>query len=240
MENDEMEIQDYSLEPIVEYKLDPVQAKAYKVMILWLVTSRKVFPDFKMALNRMPKGDPRKSHLWKVCFKAVRMLDGKLKDEDLRLYVTAQLHVMRAITDGEAHPNVTPEIMCSQKSWARWCVWKKKYEATVAARSVDTAKIENPADPALTEDLEKAKKFLERIFRRQPTYDDIEIAVTDRSLIRWTKLKKISPLYAALSPWVRKALNGVNLQLYLQVDLAGVKVTPALEDQFRKVFPHEQ
>ncbi len=234
-----MEIADYSLQPIVEYKLDPVQSKAYKVMIIWLVMSRKIFPDFKMPLNRMPKGDPRKSHLWKVCFKMVREVEGKIKDEDLKLYVTAQLHIMRSITDGEAHPNITPEILCSQKSWARWCVWKKKYEAAIAGKSVDRVKIENPNDPAMAEELEKAKAFLEHIFRRQPTYADIEIAVKDRSMIRWTKLKKISPLYAILSPWVKKVLAGANLQQYLQTDISPYKVTPALEEQFKKLFPYE-
>ena len=234
-----MEIADYSLEPIVEYKLDATQSKAYKVMIIWLVMSRKIFPDFKLALNRMPKGDPGKSRLWKVCYKMVREVEGKIKDEDLKLYVTAQLHIMKSITDGEAHPNITPEILCSQKSWARWCVWKKKYEAALAAKSVEKVKIENPNDPAMTEELEKAKRFLEHIFRRQPTFSDIEVAVKDRSLIRWTKLKKISPLYAILSPWVKKLLAGANLQQYLQTDITQYKVTPALEEQFKKLFPYE-
>ncbi len=231
-----MEIADYDLTPIMEYGLDNMQGKAYRVMIMWLVLSRKVFPDFKFPTNRVPKGDPRKSHLWKVAFKTVRMLDGKLKDEDLKLYVTAQLHVMRAITDGEANPNITPEILCSQKSWARWCVWEKKYKASIAAKTV---KVEQPADPQLIAELDKAKKFLEHIFRREPTYADIEIAVKDRSLVRWVKLKKITPFYAILSPWVTKALGGVTLQQYLQIDLTLFKVTAGMGEHFKKVFPRE-
>ena len=36
-----------------------------------------------------------------------------------------------------------------------------------------------------------------------------------------------------------RSLAGANLQQYLQTDITQYKVTPALEEQFKKLFPYE-
>ena len=47
------------LEAIIDYEMDRLEAKAYKLLLLWLDKSRKMFPNYAHA--KMKKGDPRKS-----------------------------------------------------------------------------------------------------------------------------------------------------------------------------------
>lgn len=72
-----------------------------------------------------------------------------------------------------------------------------------------------------------------------PTQEEIQYAVKDKSLIRWTRLGKLTPFYSLVSPLVRKALAGQKPEDYLQMDLSGYQVTPGIEAQFREVFGHE-
>jgi len=207
-------------------------------MIRWLVYSQKICPDYRWAQHNLPKGDPRKSHLFKICYKMVRELEGNIKDEEIGLYIRSQLLILKAITADDLYPLIEPRILCSKKSWPRWCIWKKRYDAAMMARTGQQTPKDKP-DIEVIRLLEKDKAFLINIFRRVPTFDDIKDAFESRSLPRWTKLKKLSPFYSVLSPWVKKLLNGNNIQTYLQVDLTHCKVTATLESAFRQCFPQE-
>jgi hypothetical protein len=240
MPEDDMKITGYSLEPIMEYGLDPVQAKAYKAMLLWLVYSREVFPDYKFGHNQVPKGDPRKSHVWRCCYKMVRELDGRLKDDEIGLYVRAQLMILRVIEDEQGgHPLIDPHVLVSQQSWPRWCVWKKRYDQKQMAKTAEKAGVEPPPDRTLLAELDRTKQFIEHVFQKSPTFEDVKLAYANRSLIRWIKLKKMSPLYVVLSPWVRKLLSGANPEQVFLVDLSGYKVTDGLRKAFLERFPQE-
>lgn len=64
---DTPEIKDVRLEAILDYEMDELEGKAYKLCLIWLDRSRKVFPEYQHM--GMKRGDPRKSLIFKVCYK---------------------------------------------------------------------------------------------------------------------------------------------------------------------------
>ena len=53
------------LDAILDYKMDELEGRAYKLCLIWLDRSRKVFPDYQHST--MKKGDPRRSLIFKMC-----------------------------------------------------------------------------------------------------------------------------------------------------------------------------
>ncbi len=102
--------EDKALELILLYSMDEIEAKAFKIALLYLAKSKKLFPDYKHY--RLPKGDPRKGELFKYCHKLVRTKGDKIADEDYKLYVHAQLDILRNIKKGDLHPFITPRLPC--------------------------------------------------------------------------------------------------------------------------------
>ena len=117
------------LERIIKYNMTPEEAKAYKLTIIYRKTAEKVFPDYHHY--KVGKGDPRKSTLFKYCYKLIRETEDKLKYSEYRLYIKAQLDVMKAITQNDEYTLINPNCLTGKKAWARGCVWKKHYDAKV-------------------------------------------------------------------------------------------------------------
>ena len=126
------------LELITEYKMDKAEAKAWKVSILYLQLAQKYFPDYKHYT--VGKKDPRKSILFRHCYKLVRERDEQLEDHEYRLYIAAQMQIMKNIdfgTGGQALVN--PNCLVGTKAWNRWLLWKKKFfeKATPEQESIN-------------------------------------------------------------------------------------------------------
>ena len=103
------------LDKIIEYNMTPMEAKAYKIALLWRVLFRKEFPNERLAKEKL--GDPRKSFVFKHCYKLANETQGSIDDKDYKLYILAQLQVMKNITDGKIHAMISPEILSGPKSW---------------------------------------------------------------------------------------------------------------------------
>ena len=81
---------------ITQYKMDEIESRAYKVSLIWINRSRKIFPNYQH--QRLKNGDPRKSLLFKICYKLIRETQGGILDEEnYSLYVQAQLEVLKHI-----------------------------------------------------------------------------------------------------------------------------------------------
>ena len=58
------------LEAPEKYNMDDLEAAACRIAASWLEQSRKAFPDYRHST--MKKGDPRKSLIFKICYKLAR------------------------------------------------------------------------------------------------------------------------------------------------------------------------
>jgi hypothetical protein len=230
------------LETILDYNMTAHEAKSYKILCIYIESVKRIFPDFFI---RYPKGDPRKSYLFKVCYKLAGDTTHPITDSDYPLYVIAQLDIIRRNT--EAHgkdAHISPACIVGEKAWARWCVWKKIYDKTLE-RKADTA-AEAGVDPNRYElviaQLRQDKTFLVSKIP-ELTAESVTQAIEGRAMLRWVATKQISPYYAIMSLVLNKWLKEHNLTLdsmfNLDFELYRPAITPEVQSFYHANFPYE-
>jgi len=221
----------------VKYKMDELQTKAYRLCLLWDKLARKEFPNERHSRLRKT-GDPRKSFVFKCCYKLVRQTLGLIPDEEYKLYITAQLHIMKIQTDGIVHGLVTPQILVGDKAWRRWRVWKKYYEREkIKPRTVEELDV-NPS--LVLVELNRTKKFLTKELGDPPKYEKLEDKIKDLTFIRWVTVGKISPYYVLLSPFVKKLCGNEYEEMFLfDFDVYKQNVCQEVKEYFKENFAYE-
>jgi hypothetical protein len=225
------------LEAVLTYKMNELETKAYKISLMWVDLTTRMFPNYQHVKLRK-SGDPRKSLLFKHCYKLARETLGLVEDKDYELYITAQLQIMKHITDGAVHALIDPCILHGEKAWKRWAMWKKQYNRAMDRAATSEEKGADKANPSLVRfDLADTRKFLIGKLGEKYTKKDLADLLEDRTLIGWTTLGKISPFYLVLSPW----LVGVLKMEEFSIDLNVYKEQSSdeLETVFREMFPNE-
>ena len=219
-----------SLEPILEYHMPALHAKAYKVGLIWLVLSRKHFPNYKHTRGYPVKGDPRNSSLFKHCLRLVKDTLGLIDDREYKLYIQAQINVLKAINMGGRHPAIEPSALIGDKAWVRWKLWKKKYDK-VAKQGHTKEEVGLDIIPfqSVCKELDSTKKFLIGQFEKLPEEETIITAA--KNIERWIALGKVSGFYALLCPWIKK-----HCKLTTDLTLYEKSVTPQVRDYFQKLF----
>lgn len=222
------------LQLVLDYNMDEIQSKAFKVALLWEYYASKEFPNYKII--KLPKkGDPRKSSLFKYCYKMVRDFKGLIEDNDLKLFVIAQLQILKA------HPGalVQPNCLAGNGAWKRWQVWKRRYDI------INNKPAEVEAQPValplkLKGDLERTKDFIISKYGKLPSVEDLERNISDGTLFRWVFLSKISPYYMILSEEFNEAINNKKIDVisYFKIDLGVYKtnVTNEVKMFFQELF----
>lgn len=220
------------LQDILIYGMTEEEAKAFKVCLLWEETIHQELPGYQTS-KLSKRGDPRKCSLFKYCFKLVRETKTLLKNEEYRLWVRAQIQVMKSITDGTVHALVDPKILVGDKAWRRWKMWKRKYDKKI--NKPELAEVKDSIS-VIKSELKRTRKFLESQYDGMPSLREIERNLKDRMIIRWLTLGKITPYYVLLSPLVRKALSGNSLEEQFIFDLSFYKncITPEIKEFFEE------
>lgn len=225
---------EFSLEPIIDYEMTPLQAKAYKLGLQWLVLSRKCFPNYRHSKGYPRKGDPRRCMLFQCCLKAVRETQGLIPDNEYKFYIKAQLDVLRAIDIGGRHPQIEPNCLAGDKAWVRWKIWKRQYDKLAkGGSSKEEAGLDVTPLADIIKELNTTKAFLEGRFEGHPKEE--QIMMGHRDMERWITLGKVSGYYASLSPWVKKYCKTltVDLELYTK------SITPEVKEHFNNQFAYE-
>lgn len=180
------------LNTIVQYQLSPREAAAYKLAVLFDHMARKMFPHYRFGIPG--RGDPRKSVLFKHCWKMLGEVGGKIPPDQYRLFVYAQLAIFKAYVNEPTPPVIAPHCLNGVKAWNRWLVFKKQYDQQAAQAVAPQAKVEVNTADRVVQDLTRTKKFL--------VGRNVGQALEDGSLRRWVALKQVSPYYVWLSPAV--------------------------------------
>jgi hypothetical protein len=222
------------LEPIIEFKMPELEAKAYKIGLLWMGMTRKYFPEYKHTNGFPRKGDPRKSSLFRYCYKLVRETQGLIPDNEYMLFVKAQLDVLKAIDlGGNRHPRIEPSCLVGDKAWIRWKLWKRKYDAITKRQTKEDVGLDVAPLEQITRELKMTKAHLTGRFDGE--YREEHINMGARDMERWIALGKVSGYYAVLSPWVKKYCKNITIDL----DLYRKSVTPEVQAVFAQLFPNE-
>jgi len=228
------------LELILDYNMSNDEAIAFKLMLLYQEYAKKNFPEYFHI--RMPKGDPRKCTTFRYCHTLLMNLRGKLELYEYRMYIQAQMDVMRDIgkKTGEI-PLIQPNILVGEKAWRRWLVWKRRYEKLEKEKSV-----ENQLKPISWEKvkvrLDETKAFLQKQLKVLNN-ENVQKALKGRSLIRWVATQQVCGYYVLLSPMLKEWLTEKNLLtdafFFIDTELYRPAITPEVEAYFRQEFSHE-
>lgn len=219
---------EYNLDPIFEFRMNEEETLAYKLGLLWMATSHKLFPGYKHASGFPKKGDPRKSSLFKYCYKLMRESKGLIEPKDYQFYISAQLQMLKAIEIGNTHPLIGPWCLVGEKAWVRWKMWKRKYDNIGKSKTLEDVGLDKSNFEEVKKELDKTKKFMDNKFG---TLTEETFQLKTKEIARNISLGTISGFYAALSPWVTKhcKLGDYDLTYFKTVDQHG-------RDYFDKLF----
>ena len=226
----------WRLDAIVEHNMTPIEAKAVKIGMLWMKLSKEVFPDYNHM--RVKKGDPRKSALFRYCYKLIKETKGLLADDEYKLYIKAQLDVLKTITDGQVNAMITPNVIVGEKAWKRWLVWKKRYDKKALASNTKEAGVKSHKDSHTINELEKTKKFFLRIFENDLKKEDVIEAIENHTMTRWLIQGKVSPYYAVLSPLMKKYFKDES-KVNFNIPFYSGGITEPVEAEYRSLFNYE-
>jgi hypothetical protein len=221
---------EYNLEPIVEFNMTADEAAAYKLGILWIEISKRLFPELRRTGSFPKKGDPRKGSLFKHCYKLYTLTKDLIDIKDYKFYITAQLQIFKAIQISGQHPFISPACLIGDKAWVRWKIWKKKYENINKVKTVADVEIQVDISE-IEKELTKSKKFTKSKFSNEEEFKNIA-----QDISRAIMLGKISGFYAVLSPWVKKYCILGNIDLSYYKDNANSAVISYFKELFKEEF----
>lgn len=219
------------LEPILKWKMEKKEALAFKVALLWQEIASKEFPDDKFVKLRRT-GDPRKSTLFKYCYKLVTSTQGILLPTEYRFYVLAQIQLMGRMQSGDFHALLEPQILVGPKAWKRWRWWKERYDKNM--------KRMNKSSEEITPQIENVKlsitKTYEFLFSQVGvlTSEKVRKLIETKKLQEWLATDKISPYFVILSPWVQEHLGGKSVSQVFERDLTIYLITEEIERVFNE------
>lgn len=212
------------LELILKYKMDDLEAKAFKIALMWQDLCKKEFPNERHVKISKDK-DPRKTTLFKYAYKLARETKGLLSnDKEYYIYIVAQLQMLKLMKEGNIHALIEPQILVGENAWKRWKMWKNKFDKKLkeVKTSQELGLITSPNRIKI-----ELKKTLE--FMSKKDYSSI----TKEQINRWASNGSISPYYVALSPFAKKHIDRFDYELYKP------SITPEIEEFFKKEFSHE-
>lgn len=216
------------LELIIKYGMDDFEARAYKLILLYEDLCQREFPNelhTKISKNK----DPRKTTIFKYCYKLIKETNGIFKEKDYYLYILAQLQILKLVKDGNIHALISPQILVGDKAWKRWKIWKRIYDKKMnrIKTSEDEGILSN--ENKIKIELKKTLQFLQK----NKCLCEFEIYNKMKDIKRWMSTGQISPYYVVLSPILSKFDLNIDFSLYRP------SITPNLENYFKKEFSHE-
>jgi hypothetical protein len=220
---------------VFQWNMSPLEADAYKLAVTWEELVSKYFPRQKTA--KLPlRSDPRKSTLFKYCWKLARETRGLLKVAEYQLYIQANLQIIQA-NNGRAEPN----CLVGDKAWYRWLVWKRLYEKKLRELKGEESPPEISIDPEVTRQLDGTRRFLFEKFEGEPTDEKFAQTLEDGRLDLWVKGGRVSKYYLVLSPRAARVcgLKELGEKLHFDVRLAQENITPGVQLFFNKEFADE-
>ena len=209
--------------------MNEMEAKAYKIALIWQDECRKEIPD-EQFVKLKKNSDPRKSTLFKYCYKLARETKGVLQDNEISMYVRAQIQILKSIREENVHALIEPHCLVGEKAWKRWKLWKYKFKKKLnRVLTSDDIGVSASYSKVISE-LNSDFDFLNKI--QCVTFDTFKIKKDEIEKYFYTG--QLSFYYAVLSPWINKTVNIDFDKTYYRSCL-----NPKIEEFFREKFSHE-
>ena len=221
------------LEPIIKYKMTEMEAKAYKIALIWQEECHRELNN-ETFVKLKKNSDPRKSTLFKYCYKLATEFKGIVNDNEIPLYIRAQLQILKSIKEGEIHALIEPHCLVGEKAWKRWKLWRYKYKKTLNSIPTSNELGISTKQSKVTAELKSTFDFL----KSKECIDKQKFSDNLFNIRSWIGTGEISCFYAILSPWIRASLGEPEI-FEFDVTYHRASITPQVEHYFREVFFHE-
>lgn len=201
------------LSPILEWEMDDYEARAFKCALIWQRCCDHFFPDEPCSKLRKT-GDPRKSYLFKCCYKLVRDTESYLEKDNLKLFIYAQCEMLKGITNGEYHADINPNCLTSGGAWKRWRIWEHKYNEV---KKWGNANLKTKTTLGIVKrEVNRSVNYLKEVYEGLPTAADLKHASENHTFLRWVHCGKVSPYFIVLCEHVDSNQSwGIDVNVYL-------------------------
>lgn len=222
---------------IFQWKMTSEEALAYRLGLIFIQKCHELLPDY-VHTKYPKKGDPRKSFLFKICYKLQKETKGIIDPEDYERYIHAQLYILKRIEDSKGiHALISPSCLVGDGAWKRWKVFEKQFNK--AKKQIEVTELE-AGEGSIDHcrlDLIRTRKFLDKRFPEGHTIQDIEQLFATGEIDSLVGRKFISPYFVILSPWTllnkKIDLSVIRIDLEPYKKLRSVKMLTI----FRAIFP---
>ena len=207
---------------ILEYDMSKEEALAFRLAILYMQLARQYFPNYN-HVGLPKKGDPRKSELFRYCWKMLKEAD--LTFDEYRPYIQSQLAILKNIKIGEDHPLIHPRCLVGKVAWRRWGVWKKYFEQAKKTRDV---KLIEDYTPIIKRELQDTLDLLRNRLKKL-SKKTLQEALESRYLFRLASIGAVSVYFLAMNDLVAHFLakNPINLSMFnIDLEQAQLRITP--------------
>jgi hypothetical protein len=226
---------------IFQWEMNFDETEVFKLAVCYEREFRKIFSDSidvqTLRRNSIPsRNDPRKSGLFRHCWKMRRETRGLLDPNEYKNYIVGNLTILK-IQKGYLSPN----IICGDKAWVRYKVWKRRFDAKIAEKSVENIPCVSSTDPKIIQQIDRTKKFLFESCEGSPTFDCLK-SHFERGIFKfWTVTGKVSHFYCVLSPWLSRIcdLEKFGEGCGFSPTLLREKITEEVQNYFKYEFKHE-
>jgi hypothetical protein len=226
------------LQTILAYNMSVEEGEVFHIALTYEQEYRKLFAleadGQSIRRNSIPlRTDPRRSNLFRQCWKLRRETRGLIEQAEYRSYIRANLFIIKA---NKGH--IEPNCVTGDKSWIRYKVWKRRYDQKMAEISEKTPPPSvSTTSPKIIMEIDRTKKFLFERCEGQPTYDKILKFVENGFFRLWVTTGKISSFYLVLSPFIEKT-NKKGL-LFTYSTSSEVLVLEKITQEIKNYFKHE-
>jgi hypothetical protein len=210
----------------------------YKIAIIYEQEFLKIFKNSDVATirrNTIPKKkDPRKSYLFRHCWKFRRETKGLLEPDEYQPYIYANFSIIK-INRGI----IEPTCLCGNKAWVRWKLHKRWVKEKMQEKSASIPLPSGPSDQKICMSLDKTKKFIFEKCEGNPTYEKIQDFLQKGFFKFWIESGKISTYYCVLSNWISDELDNLSKACEFDPKLISDKITDGVKNYFKEEFKHE-
>jgi hypothetical protein len=238
-----MEIKQVIEETIVQWRMTREEAGVYKLACLYDREFRRLFCGTGVEQNSFKRNtisfrnDPRKSFLFRHCWKLRRETRGLLESHQFRQYIVANLTIIK-LNDGYVEPN----LICGDKAWIRW----KLYERWFKQKEAEKACLPPPPsvstiDPKIVKEIDTTKKFLFERCEGEVTEEKLQKFFDDGIMRFWILTGKVSRYYLILSPFANKICDMEEFAEQCSFDpvLFREKISNEVKEYFKHEYKHE-
>ncbi|NBO25072.1 MAG: hypothetical protein EBU93_07580 [Chlamydiae bacterium] len=219
-------------------QLSEEESFSFELARIWIELSEKYFPQYNHTHKKGGnlRSNPRKSIIFKTCYKLQRETKGLIEESDYPLYIRAQLEILKFQSKNNPLVLVEPGCLVGEKAWKRWKLWKKKYDAKIKQPlKIDLGKY---SFLKAKEGILKTKKFLESKFPDNPSLKTYEL--NKENLINWLNFGNISPYYVALSPYMKKVFREEDYKkMNFDISFYQECINDEIRSLFLKLFRYE-